>query len=670
MRFIESGPNIPDELLFARDNGDVLFFCGAGVSQQKAKLPSFQGLVDRLCGHFYVGEDHPVKKISEYAPGFEKKIGITGLVSADRLFGLLEKDYGVAEIQRAVSLALKPQNDQVGPHETMLALATDSKQKVKLVTTNFDRLFERCDPELPIYCYPNLPNPSVVDSMHGITYLHGFVDEKYETAESNVFVVSSADFGRAYLSEGWATNFIKSVLENYIVVFVGYSADDPPVNYLLEALSRDPLKKYKMYAFAEGPTDDANGNWEGKGVEPIVFNKGDFDSLWNTLEEWAKRAKSPTEWYKSRARLAESAPSKCSAVERGQVANTVSCAQGMQLFAEHSNTPHPEWLCVFDASIRYSVPGHIGRRSDPGEYFDPFAAYGIDSDSDVELFRNEKNFRRRRFPENVWHFFSYTPEDTLDVGPPTGISLTAYGVEISDLPRRLRWFRHWVGKLVNEPALMWWALQQSKLHPDLKRGIESAIERNPEEYSESVVLAWRLIFLSWENCFHYSNLDASYYWKQIETHGWSDALLLKWSESAKPAIEIEKPFRWNFRPATKEEAKGILDLVTAKVKYPEPCWSSSIEVPAKYLPVLVREYRKKIERAVFLKRLIGDVHCYLSPIVRDEKIKGTESGRSYGENGFFLHFVELFKKLCTIDIYAARTEFKCCLSMMIHSSLV
>ena len=48
MRFIESGPNIPDELLFARDNGDVLFFCGAGVSQQKAKLPSFQGLVDRL----------------------------------------------------------------------------------------------------------------------------------------------------------------------------------------------------------------------------------------------------------------------------------------------------------------------------------------------------------------------------------------------------------------------------------------------------------------------------------------------------------------------------------------------------------------------------------------------------------------------------------------------
>ena len=36
MRFFENGPAIPDELLHARDEGRVVFFCGAGVSQAKA----------------------------------------------------------------------------------------------------------------------------------------------------------------------------------------------------------------------------------------------------------------------------------------------------------------------------------------------------------------------------------------------------------------------------------------------------------------------------------------------------------------------------------------------------------------------------------------------------------------------------------------------------------
>ena len=47
------------------------------------------------------------------------------------------------------------------------------------------------------------------------------------------------DFGRAYLSDGWATQFIRGLINRYRLVFVGYAADDPPVQYLLEALSRD-----------------------------------------------------------------------------------------------------------------------------------------------------------------------------------------------------------------------------------------------------------------------------------------------------------------------------------------------------------------------------------------------------------------------------------------------
>ena len=43
MRFVANGPSIPDELLTARDEGRVMFFCGAGVSRAYAGLPDFFG---------------------------------------------------------------------------------------------------------------------------------------------------------------------------------------------------------------------------------------------------------------------------------------------------------------------------------------------------------------------------------------------------------------------------------------------------------------------------------------------------------------------------------------------------------------------------------------------------------------------------------------------------
>ena len=47
MRFFEDGPDIPDALIEARELGEVVFFCGAGVSAP-AGLPDFGGLADTL----------------------------------------------------------------------------------------------------------------------------------------------------------------------------------------------------------------------------------------------------------------------------------------------------------------------------------------------------------------------------------------------------------------------------------------------------------------------------------------------------------------------------------------------------------------------------------------------------------------------------------------------
>ena len=45
--FVTDGPNIPEHLLQAHEDGRVVFFCGAGISMP-AGLPLFQGLVDSI----------------------------------------------------------------------------------------------------------------------------------------------------------------------------------------------------------------------------------------------------------------------------------------------------------------------------------------------------------------------------------------------------------------------------------------------------------------------------------------------------------------------------------------------------------------------------------------------------------------------------------------------
>lgn len=57
MRFIADGPSIPDELLVARDEGNVIFFCGAGVSRARAGLDGFFGLAEKVAERLGIPEE-------------------------------------------------------------------------------------------------------------------------------------------------------------------------------------------------------------------------------------------------------------------------------------------------------------------------------------------------------------------------------------------------------------------------------------------------------------------------------------------------------------------------------------------------------------------------------------------------------------------------------------
>jgi hypothetical protein len=108
MRFIADGPSIPDELLISRDIGDVIFFCGAGVSQANAGLPNFEGLgrdVLRLLG---AAQDSPARKLLDKALEMGRMAGVGGLLATDRVFGLLEREFEVADVRAAVAEAIRP----------------------------------------------------------------------------------------------------------------------------------------------------------------------------------------------------------------------------------------------------------------------------------------------------------------------------------------------------------------------------------------------------------------------------------------------------------------------------------------------------------------------------------------------------------------------------------
>jgi hypothetical protein len=339
MRFFVEGPWIPAELLVARDDGRVVFFCGAGVSRARAGLPDFFGLAQKVTETLGVSSGSPAKKLIEEACEIESRTGLTGLISADRIFGLLERDFLVKDIQAAVAQALRPSpTADLSAHRIILDLARGSDGKVRLVTTNFDLLFESCDSTLPSWRPPRLPDPQHHEDFEGIIHLHGRVDDNYIGSNGDGFVLSSSEFGRAYLSDAWATQFIRSILDRYFVVFVGYTADDPPVQYLLEALNRSLGSRAGVYAFQSGSsTNDAESRWLHKGLQANAYNdEENHKALWDTLAAWAVRAQNPDAWYENTIQLAYKGPESLLPHERGQIGMDSHFEQGPVIGVSHA----------------------------------------------------------------------------------------------------------------------------------------------------------------------------------------------------------------------------------------------------------------------------------------------------------------------------------------------
>lgn len=293
MQFVANGPDIPDELLQAHEEGRVIFFCGAGISYP-AGLPGFGGLVDKI--YQSIG-DIPTL-IEQQAKDREQ---------FDAVLDLLERRVPGQRntLRTALAKSLKPKLKRKGAietHKALLTLAQDRKGVLRIITTNFDTLFENAAKKigkktLNIYSAPMLPIPKN-SKWNGLVYLHGQLPKILDEASLNRLVITSGDFGLAYLTERWAARFVSELFRNYIVCFVGYSINDPVLRYMMDALAADRMLGETTplaWAFAESKPYEISHTqtvWEAKGVKPIIYEvpTGTYDhsALHNTLRVWSE----------------------------------------------------------------------------------------------------------------------------------------------------------------------------------------------------------------------------------------------------------------------------------------------------------------------------------------------------------------------------------------------
>ena len=243
IRLSPGGPEFPTELLDSLLAGEVVFLCGAGVSAPQ--LPDFGKLVRQT-----------YKRLRIDLEGSEKKAFDEGRY--EEVLGALDRRLADPfAVEATVSdLLAVPESPELEQHKTVLRLSRGLDNQVAVVTTNFDTLFERAvrttsDAETESFAGQALPAPGSV-GFSGIIHLHGRLRDDEVEREATPLVLTSADYGDAYLRSGWASRFLFDLVRCRVIVLVGYRANDAPVRYILNVLSADRSRfpdLHRVYAF-------------------------------------------------------------------------------------------------------------------------------------------------------------------------------------------------------------------------------------------------------------------------------------------------------------------------------------------------------------------------------------------------------------------------------------
>ena len=314
-QFIQSGPDIPEEVIRAFQRDELVLFCGSGISMKNG-LPNFEGLVQRVLEEFNITDNDLLNEMFS-GHRYDK---VLDLLEGDLDFSVPKKVLRKKIIQ--ILNDFSAETPEI--HKALLNLSRMSDGKgYRLVTTNFDRLFFEAGLEKNRFdAAPKLAPPRKGRWIN-LTFLHGLIEEESDFSGDDL-VLTTTDFGLAYLYDNWAARFIIQLFRDFTILFVGYSVNDPIMQYLVSAINaerKSSSKKIFMYAFAgyiEGENnkkkckeekchkcmcnkckcrkkkyskEELEQEWKGAGVTPIFYqmsDEKDHSLLHNTIKKYSE----------------------------------------------------------------------------------------------------------------------------------------------------------------------------------------------------------------------------------------------------------------------------------------------------------------------------------------------------------------------------------------------
>ncbi len=307
-RNIVLGPGltpIPERLLLAHARGEVLFIVGAGVSRD-AGLPDFRELVVQVYEKLDKGVHSIILENRQDSQDLndKQKAEIKRFCQGeyDVVLGMLERridghQKAQSLVRQAIGDILRPPELAPAPiHRTLMRLS-DRGGAVTIITTNFDLLLEKAARNMkqPVQTYTlgGIPRPTLRPEFSGVLHIHGALDRKPQRTSD--LIISDQDLGEFYLRRRIVPDLIYDAARLYNLVLVGYSANDPPMRYLLSAVDADTARFTDLkerFVFVGMDKDDPVEleDWRARGITPIQYTieNGDHSQLQRTLVQWAK----------------------------------------------------------------------------------------------------------------------------------------------------------------------------------------------------------------------------------------------------------------------------------------------------------------------------------------------------------------------------------------------
>jgi hypothetical protein len=524
-------------------------------------------------------------------------------------------------VRKALTKALQPRLRRKGAsdtHAALLQLARNREGALRLVTTNFDRIFaqvaKRSKQSANAYMAPMLPIPKN-SRWDGLVYLHGLLPEHADESALNRLVLTSGDFGLAYLTERWAARFVSELFRNYVVCFVGYSINDPVLRYMMDALAADRMlgevtpQAYALVDCEPGQEKSKTIEWAAKGVMPILYEvhtgSNNHSSLHRTLKIWAETYSNGT-LGKERI-VVNYAITRPSASTRqddfvGRMLWALSHESGLpaKCFADFNPVPSLEWLEPF-SEARYRH-GDLER-------------FGVPPRSKVD---DKLNFSLILRP---------TPYTNAPL-----MSLISGGTIDSQWDNVMFQIARWLLRHLNDPALILWLAQRggklhdrwtwlieheldrfSRLEGEGKRAELEEIRTNaPNAIPQPLMrVLWRLLLTNRVKS-PWRELDL-YRWKgRLKRDGLTATIRLQLCELLSPKIAVKKPFRWGETDEEAEEPERLKQLVDWELVLESDHVHSSIRdlKKADYwraaLPLLLDDFQKLLRDALDLLCELGE----------------------------------------------------------------